>query len=108
MKLAQITKSELEALEGEVLRSELAGGTIGDIISLLIKYLFPIAGLLLLLYLLYGGYQFMLSRGDPKAIEQAKGIITTALIGFIIVFVSYWLVQLVAQILGLQPILKIF
>jgi len=75
---------------------------IGDIIGALLPYLFTGAGLLLLIYLIIGGLQMMTSGGDPKAVESAKGKITGALIGFVIVFVAYWLVQIVASVLGLQ------
>lgn len=85
-----------------------AGGTIGQVVSALLKIIFPIAGFALLLFLLYGGYQFMLSRGDPKALEEAKAKITYALIGFIVIFVAYWLVQLIGRILGLTEITGIF
>ena len=81
---------------------------LGEIISGLLPYLFTGAGLLLLLYLIFGGLQLMTSRGDPKAVESAKGKITGALIGFLIVFASYWIVQITASILKLQPILDIF
>ena len=50
----------------------------------------------------------MTSRGDPKAVNEAKGKITNALVGFLIVFVAYWLVQLFASVFGLQEILDIF
>ncbi|GMR03312.1 MAG: hypothetical protein BMS9Abin21_145 [Thermodesulfovibrionia bacterium] len=85
-----------------------AGGGIGDIVSVLILYLFPIAGLLLLLYLLYGGFRWMTSGGDPKALAQARSAVTTALIGFVIVFVSFWVVQLVGIMLGIDAITVIF
>ena len=109
MKVAQdpITRGELETIEGSA-GLRFAGGGVGDIVSLLLRYLFPIAGLLLLLFLLYGGYLFMFSRGDPKATQQAKSVITSGVIGFSIVFVSYWLVRIVAIALGLQPVLDIF
>lgn len=87
---------------------EFAGEKIGDIISELLKYLFPLAGLLLLLYLLFGGFQLMTSGGDPKKIQEAKGKLTNALVGFIIVFVAYWLVQIIASTLGLGKIGEIF
>lgn len=76
--------------------------TIGEIISKILPYLFAGAGLLLLLYLLYGGLSLMLSRGDPKAVQSAKDKITGAVVGFVIVFASYWIVQIVATLLGLQ------
>ncbi len=81
---------------------------LGGIISGLLPYLFAGAGLLLLFYLIYGGLSLMLSRGDPKAVQSAKDKITSAVIGFIIVFVSYWLVQIVGTILGIEAITETF
>lgn len=89
--------------EGKVL-----GITLGDIIGSLVPFLLTLAGLLLLLYLIYGGFSLMMSRGDPKAMEAAKGKITNAAIGFAIVFTAYWLVQLLGQILGIEQIKTTF
>jgi hypothetical protein len=107
MKLAQVSGESLKSLE-EGTGLNFAGGNIGDIISGLVKYLFPLAGILLLLYLIFGGFQLMLSRGDPKAAQSAQGKITNALVGFIIVFAAYWIVQILASILGLEKIGEIF
>ncbi len=74
---------------------------LGSIINAFLTYLFPFAGLLLLLYLIYGGYNLMLSGGDPKKAASAKSIITTALFGFVIIFVAYWLVQILGSVFGL-------
>jgi hypothetical protein len=52
--------------------------------------------------LIYGGYALLTSAGEPKKVAQAKGVITTALIGFSIVFIAYWLVQIVRIILGVS------
>jgi hypothetical protein len=82
--------------------------TIGDIINRAIPWIFTIAGMLLLVYLIFGGLQLMLSQGDPKAAQGAKSHITNALVGFIIIFISYWVVQLFGLILGLQGIGAIF
>lgn len=107
MQLAQVTESSLEQLESEM-GLEFAGGKIGQIISEFIKYLFPLAGILLLLYLIYGGFSLMTSGGDPKAVQGAKSKITNALVGFVIIFVAYWIVQFVASMLGLGKIGEIF
>jgi hypothetical protein len=79
-----------------------SGSSLADIISALLPYIFSIAGILILIYLIMGGLQLMTSGGDPKAMESAKGKITNALVGFVIVFASYWIVQLLANVLGLQ------
>ncbi len=99
----------LDEIQAEAMpRFKFAGGSIGDIVSGLVVYLFPLAGLLLLLYLLFGGLQMMTSAGDPKKMEGAKQKLTNALIGFIIVFASYWIVQIVGKVLGIEIISEIF
>ncbi|MBU0572661.1 hypothetical protein KKH23_03000 [Patescibacteria group bacterium] len=107
MKLAQ----DLEEIQSKALpQFEFSGeqGDIGNVVSSLINYLFPLAGILLLLYLIYGGFSLMTSGGDPKAVQGAKSKITSALIGFIIIFAAYWIVQIVASILGIEAITNIF
>ncbi len=107
MQLAQ-SDFNITELEGKVPGFKFVGGSIGDIVSEFLKYLFPLAGLLVLLYLLLGGFQLMTSGGDPKKTQEAKGKITNALIGFVIVFIAYWLVQIVGTILGIEAITNIF
>ncbi len=98
MKLSQ--RIDFRALE-RIASPDFAGGRIGTIVNKLVPYIFAVAGILLLLYLIYGGYKYMLSRGDPKTIESAKSTITTALIGFVIIFVAFWIVQIVGRVLGI-------
>lgn len=81
---------------------------LGKIITELVPYIFGIAGILLLVYLVLGGFGIMNSKGDPKAIEGAKQKITYALVGFIIIFVSFWLVQILGITTGVDQIEKTF
>lgn len=82
--------------------------SLGNIVGNMIPYIFTIAGILLFLYLIWGGFDLMLSAGDPKKAQSANGKITGALIGFVIVFSAYWIVQLTANLLGIQVIKDIF
>lgn len=66
-----------------------------------ISIVFFVAGAGLLLYLISGGLTLMTSKGDPKALEMGKAKVTNALVGFLIVFVSYWIVQIVGYLLGI-------
>jgi len=86
----------------------LTGQTLGYLISILLGYIFPIAGLLLLLYILYGGYEIFLSTGDPKKVASGKGKITNGVVGFLIIFLAYWILQFLGRALGIQGILDIF
>lgn len=67
--------------------------TIGDIISNLLPYLYVFGGLILFIMLVWGGFEMLTGATDTKAQEAGKQRITTAVIGFLLLFVSYWLVQ---------------
>jgi len=77
-------------------------GDIGQIISRLLTYIFPITGILTFIYLIYGGIHLMIALGDEEGVREAKAKITGAIIGFLIVFASYWIVQILEIILGVQ------
>lgn len=82
--------------------------SIGDLAVRVLPYIYYGAGLLLLIYLISGGLQLMLSRGDPKGVTAAQAKITTALLGFLIVIVAYFATKLIGQIFGITVINEIF
>ncbi|MBI3290138.1 hypothetical protein HYZ78_01950 [Candidatus Microgenomates bacterium] len=85
-----------------------AGGTTGEVIGEILKYLLVIAGFLLLLYLIYGGFQLMTSAGNPDKTKGAREIITRAVVGFVVIFVAYWVIQIVGTVFGITEIRDIF
>ena len=44
-------------------------------------------------------------ESDPQKSEQAKKTITSAVIGFVIVFASYWIVKLISSLLGADTLI---
>jgi uncharacterized membrane protein (DUF373 family) len=103
--LAQTTIAlDLEKIQASAFPSArpLAQMSVGSIVSSILPYLFGAAGIALLIYLILGGFQMMVSRGDPKAMQGAQAKITNALIGFVIVIFAFLIVQLFGQIFGLQ------
>lgn len=86
---------------------EISGSTVtlkpfGAILNSLILYVFPIAGLILFVLIISSGFQLMTSTGNPETMKKAQQRLTFAVIGFIIIFVSYWLIQILDAILGLN------
>jgi hypothetical protein len=75
---------------------------IGDIISALLPYIFVLAGLVLFIFLIIGGFGLLTSGGNPDKVKAAQGKITSAVIGFVIIFISYWLVRILEIVLGIQ------
>jgi len=106
--IAQIDFNTLQnvaspSFSGETRLTNLLSGPLG-----IINLAFFGAGVLLLLYLIWGGMSFMLSGGEPKKVEGARSTITNALLGFFIVIFAFFVVQIVGLVLGLEGITQIF
>ncbi|MCL5411816.1 MAG: hypothetical protein M1150_03755 [Patescibacteria group bacterium] len=76
--------------------------SLGSLISVLLQAIFTIAGLTVIIFFLFGGIKFLTSSGDQKAIQSAKDTLTNAFLGIIIIFVSYWVVQIIQTITGVS------
>lgn len=76
--------------------SDTAG--LGDVISYLLPRLMVFAGLGLFLYIIFSGFKMLTGASNPESFEKGKKTLTNAIIGFIIVFCAYWLVQLLEKV----------
>lgn len=88
----------------------LAGGnnSLGDILSNAMQLIFLFAGVGLLLMLLAGGFTLLTSAGDAKKLEMGKQRITNAILGIIVIFIAFWLVQILGTVFGFDTIQSIF
>jgi hypothetical protein len=66
----------------------------------LFKIILGLVGSLSLLMFVYGGFYFILSQGDSGKVTKAKDIIKNAIIGLIIVFASYTIVNFTLLAIG--------
>jgi uncharacterized iron-regulated membrane protein len=48
-----------------------------------------LVGTVFMLLIIYGGYMWMIARGDTEKVKKAKDIITSAVIGLFIVLAAY-------------------
>lgn len=88
---------------GQTIEGPLQGiTTIGDIINKLLLIAIPLAGIILLLVLIWGGYDFMMSQGNAEKVKGAQAKITTGIIGFVLLIFSYLIVKLIEKIFGLE------
>jgi hypothetical protein len=69
-------------------------------LSAILPNIFTIAGLLLLVYLVAGGLMVIKSAGSEGK-GKGKDAITNALVGFIIIFSAYWIIQAIEIITGI-------
>ncbi len=95
------TLNKLNPLSGSSSGGDLS--TPGGIISKALKsFIFPIAGIILFVVLLLGGFQMLLGASSSKGLEEGKQRVTSAIIGFIILFAAYWIAQLLELIFGIR------
>ena len=77
--------------------------TIGGLISTILPNIYVAAGLILLFFLIFGGVMVILGagKGESQQAEQGKKIVTRTIIGFLIIFLSYWIIQIVEIVTGI-------
>lgn len=80
-------------------------GTLSAFLNLLLPLVFVIAGIILFFLLMAGGFGIIASGGNAKSVEQGKGQVTGAVIGFLVIFAAYWIIQIIQAITGV-PILN--
>jgi hypothetical protein len=76
--------------------------TFGGIVAALIKLVLVLAAVIFFFMLVWGGVQFIISGGDKQGTESARGRITFALIGLVIVFTAWALTNLVGAFFGIN------
>ena len=64
-------------------------------IGLIIGVVLSFIGVLFLILMIYAGFMWMMARGSDQEIVKAKGIMTAAIIGIVIIFSSYAITKLV-------------
>ena len=78
----------------------IAATAVPQLIGSIIKAVLGIVGALALAMFIYGGFMWLTSAGSPDKIKKGTDILTWAVIGLIVIFVSYALVDFVIKALG--------
>src|SRR3989344_5375996 len=66
-----------------------------NVVRGIIQFILVAAFVAAFVFLLIGGIRWILAGGDEKAVAGARGTITAALIGLVIVLVAYAIIRLV-------------
>ncbi len=76
---------------------------VGSLVSVILSNVYILAGVVLLILFLWAGFKMIQSAGtrDAQKAAEAKNTLTYAVIGFLIIFASYWIIQIVEAITGL-------
>jgi len=103
-KLAQINIGEkLLGKDHFLLRNNDLTG-VGTLTSIIISNVLIIAGIVVLFFFIAGGIGMISGAGkdNPEKAEKSKKTITSAVIGFVVIFAAYWIVQIIGKITGID------
>ena len=78
--------------------------TVGSLISTILPNVYILAGLILFILLLFGGFSFIMGAGggNPEQANKGKQAIGGAVAGFGLIFASYWVIQIIEYLTGIE------
>ncbi len=74
------------------------------LVNIIVKNSLTLAGIIFLILIIAGGIMMIVSAGssDQKQAATAKSMITNSLIGFLVIFLSYFIIQIIEVLTGLS------
>lgn len=77
-----------------------AGSTsAGTLITSVLQILLLVAGSLAVVYLVIGGIKYVVSRGNEEKVESAKGTMSAAIIGLVVIIMSFAVITIISKAL---------
>ncbi|OGH47795.1 MAG: hypothetical protein A3A51_03750 [Candidatus Levybacteria bacterium RIFCSPLOWO2_01_FULL_39_10] len=73
-----------------------------NVVGNILNVVFIVAVIIALAFLIYGGIKWVTSGGDKTKVEGARNTIVAALIGLVLVFLAYFILQIVFALFGLD------
>jgi len=69
--------------------TRLDGGQVSGIVITVINAFLALLGVLAVSLIIYAGFSYMFSSGDPEKMKKAQGVIVTSVIGLVIIISAY-------------------
>ncbi len=73
-----------------------------DLLNNVLPNVYVAAGVVIFFMFILGGFKVISSASDSHKMEEGKKTITFAIMGLLVVFASYWIIQLIQVVTGLQ------
>lgn len=99
---AAMAQRQTNLIGEPVQKPEGFAANIGVVINAVLSFVMVIAALLVLMYLIWGGIEWITSGGDKGKTESARNKITAAVIGLIVLAAAYAIFLLVIRFLGFE------
>jgi len=106
----EVTQSDIDALDplkiGQANRQAEGGvqnpdqfSTLGGLVNRALEFIFPLSIAILFVMLVWGGFEMLSgAQGKSSAVQAGQKRVTSAIGGFLLLFISYWLVQVIEAV----------
>ena len=71
------------------------------LINSVLPNIYIIAAIIVFLYMLFGGFTLISAGNNPDQMQNGQKILLNAIIGFALIFISYWIIQIIEVLTGL-------
>lgn len=74
----------------------------GQVLGLFSQNILVVAGVIFFVLIIVAGFMLVSNAGsqDAQAMQKWKGLLTNAVIGFVIIFSAFWIVQIINFVTG--------
>lgn len=70
------------------------------ILQNILSFILAIAFIIAVIFLVIGGFRYIVSQGNEEGVEKAKGTITNAIIGIVVIVLAYVIIQVVFRLVN--------
>lgn len=75
-------------------------GSLEQLFSNSVRTIVSLSAVALFLMFIVGGFSFLFSGGDQKKLEQARGTLTNAIIGLVVIASAYLMLRIIGTFTG--------
>lgn len=71
----------------------------GELVSFILLLLLSVGGLIFFFMIIWGGFRYLMARGDEKAVTEARATLTNAAVGFLLIIAAIVIIRLITSLL---------
>lgn len=73
-----------------------------DLINNILPNIYVAGGIIIFFMIVFGGFTIIANAGNKDKIADGSKTITSAIIGLLVLFASYWIIQLIQVVTGVS------
>lgn len=76
--------------------------TVGNLVNNILPNVYVAGGLIIFFMVVFGGFTIISNANNPDKMKEGTKTITSAIIGLLVLFSSYWIIQIIQVVTGVS------